>query len=314
MPISIPTPAPKFSPVTPSLVISKLRPRKWTENRRVVIDQGIGIWSPHRFGGDPLLPGAVVTTPGIIKEYSLPLNSFKIDPLSEFYSLPITESPSYSIVVASDEYSAELVDVSGPSTSSLTLVTDYSAPAYSSTLTPDFNAASTYRLDTYSPTSALIGSVTLTKFLLENHVYLATMSYDGTWTLTNNNIAYYINNPLNVTNELGVFRVALVTHPDTNLYDTYPFVISTTVGQATVNVASRAETINANYVVTVGQASVTVNLSYEAQVLDLILADGSYIFPSPGQYSATLTRTAWSTINSVRVKGTSAFGTITLIL
>lgn len=275
-------------------VADEVRIITWEDDRRVVIDKGgIGLRSVKRFGS---VEGAAVRVPGQVAATGQGTTWYlSVDPASYYYAAPLQE-PAYSAMVPSTEYVATLSSDNGSSTLELSL--EPATNMYSVRLEPDFDAAETYTLTIDGPGNmGTIATVELSEFVLADYVFLATMSYDGTWTL-GNNVTHYQNN-----GGLSMFvgdavRVAFVTHPTANSYDEYPFSLWTSYTPQDFPIAlianSQSEEITATFAVGNQQEEgFMATLTYQAQVVDLFNY-GNYSFPAGASYQVDFKRTAWA--------------------
>lgn len=280
-------------------VADEIRIITWEDDRRVVIDEnGIGLRSVKRFGS---AEGVAVRTPGQVAKTGGDTTTWylSIDPASYYYAAPLQDA-TYSALVPSTEYVATLTSEDG--STSLEWTYEVSTGMYTTRLEPDFNTANTYTLTVDGPGNmGTVATVEMQKFLLEDYVFLATMSFEGAWTI-GNSVSYYQNNG-GLSMYVGdAARVAFVTHPTANSYDEYPFSLWTTYtpqdNPISVIAASQAEEITATFAVgNLQEEGFLATRTYQAQVVDLY-SFGSYSFPAGASYQMDFKRTAWAMNNT----------------
>lgn len=268
----------------------------WEDDRRVVIDtNGTGLRSIKRFGSTE---GATIRVPGKVLVTGNETNwDLMIDPASYYYAASLDE-PAYAAMVPSTEYSAMLA--SENATISLAWELEASTATYSTRIEPDFEAASDYTLTLTAPDNAgIIATVGLTKFLLENYVYLAMMTYDGAWTMLDNVASYVEAGGLSIYKENNIARIAFITHPAANSYDEYPFILSTSYVPQNMDISSiiLAPSQTEELTISFSENNSTTMATYEACVVDLYKY-GEYAFPAGNSYTVEFKRTSWSYDNN----------------
>ena len=285
----------KFVKKDSATVAGEIRIIAWGDDRRVVIDEnGIGLRSVKRFGSTE---GVAIRTPGQVARTGNDTATWylSIDPESYYYAASLQE-PAYAAMVPSTEYVATLTNEYENSTLEWDL--EATTGMYSARIEPDFEAADTYTLTIDGPGNmGTIATVELAEFLLADYVFLATMSYDGVWTL-GNSVSYYQNNGGLAMYVGDAARVAFVTHPTANSYDEYPFSLWTTYTPQDIPISviasSQPEEITATFAVgNLQEEGFMATMTYQAQVVDLY-SYGTYAFPAGASYQVNFKRTTWT--------------------